>query len=187
MLEIDTTLPWDIGFCMIKKMFSEVGIEDSTHLQSNHRRLICPCTQWWTRPRWTMHLVMTNMFQYYQMSICQIFLIDSYTSTSRPWLRRWQQYTELLDHVIFYHVFKAFRHTEDFDLFLIWSALGGSSSGSTCKSHTEQASTISLAVAIWPEPRLIWIRPRNPYIMPLRNPRCTGFSCLTLFAPIQQL
>jgi hypothetical protein len=81
---------------------------------------------------------------------------------------------------------KRFDMAEDFDLFLIWSALGGSSSGSMHVNFTlEQASSA------WQSPfdqnqRLIWIRPRNPY-MPLRNLRCTGFSCLTLFAPIQQL
>jgi hypothetical protein len=86
-LEIDTTLPWDIWFsAWSRKCLWSWHRVDSTLVQSNHRRLICPCTQWWIRDGRCTCVHMTNMFQYYQMSICQIFLIDSYTSTSRPWL-----------------------------------------------------------------------------------------------------
>jgi hypothetical protein len=78
------------------------------------------------RPRYGRSHSYTNMFKYYQMVSVKYFLIDSYTSTSRPWgstsmttISYGACITSSFPRLQSVSIYgRRFRH------FLIWSALG---------------------------------------------------------------
>jgi hypothetical protein len=123
-LEIDTTLPWE-HLVSTWENVSEVGISGfNTLCASNHRRLICPCAQWWTSAIGRSHSYIVWCSSITRWVSVKYFLIDSYTSTSRPWGSSMTTIVWSLHHVIFSILQSVSTYGRRFRPFLIWSALG---------------------------------------------------------------